>query len=59
MAKVFLFFIEIILLILNILSLIVHFQNGDYKTACLNAGAIGLISGYLIYFFGWLFNGED
>lgn len=44
--------IEIVLLILNVIGLIYNYQNGNYKTACLNASTIGCVTTYLIFLVG-------
>ena len=44
--------IEIVLLVLNVIWLMYNYQKGNYKTACLNASAIGCITTYLIFLIG-------
>ena len=51
--------IEIVLLILNVICLIYNYQNGNYKTACLNASAIGCVTTYLIFYLIFLVGGNE
>ena len=53
--KVFII-IEIVLLILNIVALMCNYRNGNYKSACLNSGAIGVVSMYLLFLIGGIYD---